>query len=416
MLGDSCDTSWAPGVPDAPAEMQDWKARVWLWGLWVALIGAYAAGLVHSGERILGGGADFTSFYGAARIVYSGDGESLYRLETQQKAQSEWRHQPLPYLHPPFEVLLYLPLAPLPFAHAYVAFVLVNAALVGAVARFRLPNDPADGSVTLLQAVACLAFYPVFLAIAHGQDSLLLLLLFSLALVALKRGQEFRCGACLGLALFKFQFVLPLLVAFAWKKRVRVLTGVLVTAVLLVLLSMLLVGWRGVVEYPHFLLGTSRNPGLGIYDPAGMPNLRGLLTAILPGGSQSGALAMTALSLSLGLLVVAARQWPAMEPVPSAGLELAFALNVILALLVSYHLNGHDVSLMLLPVALIVRHLRAGRPGSRVRRAALCGLILALYYPPFLVPSAVVPPAPIFWVMLLLAGTLFVELRSEVRA
>src|SRR5215467_5043676 len=68
---------------------------------------------------------DFTIFYTAGRILQGGQTGSLYDLKAQYKLQQDFasfvaiRKGPLPYNHPPFEALLFLPLAYLPFWSAY---------------------------------------------------------------------------------------------------------------------------------------------------------------------------------------------------------------------------------------------------------------------------------------------------------
>src|SRR5579864_2403707 len=63
-------------------------------------------------SRVRQGYPDFTIFYTAARMVREGLGHQLYDLRAQYRVQEEFakgiqsRVGPLPYIHPPFEVLI----------------------------------------------------------------------------------------------------------------------------------------------------------------------------------------------------------------------------------------------------------------------------------------------------------------------
>jgi hypothetical protein len=82
----------------------------------IAIVGTHAFFLWSVRERIVRADPDFTSFYGAGKILRDGHGADLYDLGTQHKAQDEFssnadiRKGPLPYIHPPYEALLFVPL------------------------------------------------------------------------------------------------------------------------------------------------------------------------------------------------------------------------------------------------------------------------------------------------------------------
>ena len=70
--------------------------------------------------RIEQGYPDFTAFYTAATLLRHGLGHQLYNPKIQYEAQESFagnissRRGPLPYIHPPFEALIFLPLTLLP--------------------------------------------------------------------------------------------------------------------------------------------------------------------------------------------------------------------------------------------------------------------------------------------------------------
>ncbi|MGH7463123.1 MAG: glycosyltransferase family 87 protein, partial [Longimicrobiales bacterium] len=182
--------------------MKPKSAGAW-WLVLAALLAAHACGIYYFRDRILKGETDFASFYAAGRAVQQGQGHALYRYETQQEFQKEFpsRSVPLLFYHPPFQLVLFLPLAYLPFVWAYALWLLVNVLLVVGLSFLRHPDDelrpPPDWASTVPRMVVAFAFFPVFLALLHGQDSVMLLWLFCLAFLAMRRRMDFEAGCFL---------------------------------------------------------------------------------------------------------------------------------------------------------------------------------------------------------------------------
>src|SRR5579864_9304773 len=143
-------------------------------------------------QQVRQGYPDFTAFYAGGRLVRRGLGPQLYNMESQARVQQEFasgvkiRNGPLPFTHPPFEAAVFAPLALLSYSSAYWLW---NAASLLALVGFLLLLRP---HISQLRAwseavpfLAGLAFFPVFVCLLQGQDSLLLLLLFGLAFVAM---------------------------------------------------------------------------------------------------------------------------------------------------------------------------------------------------------------------------------------
>ena len=65
-----------------------------------------------------------------------------------------------------------------------------------------------------------------------------MLLLFALMMVQMRKGRDLLAGCFLGLALIKFQLVLPLLFVLVLKRQFRMLAGFSLVAVPLVLVSL----------------------------------------------------------------------------------------------------------------------------------------------------------------------------------
>ena len=57
-------------------------------------------------------------------------------------------------------------------------------------------------------------------------------------------------GCCLGLGIFRFHLVLPLVLILLYRRRGKVLFGFVATAALLGLISVAIIGWEGDVVVP----------------------------------------------------------------------------------------------------------------------------------------------------------------------
>ncbi len=265
-------------------------------------------------REIAAGYPDFTIFYTAGKAVNQGRGRQLYDLETQLALQRGFapevkhRENALPFNHPPFEALLFVPLAGLPYVTAYLVWAIFNIALIlgfWTLLRPRLPN--LHNFLPALPLLAMFAFFPVIMALLQGQDSILLLFLYGLAFSALATGRAFVAGVFLALALFKFQLVLPFVLVLLLRRQWKAVAGFSLTAFVLLLVSAAVVGWNGVLAYPGFVLRLNRSAAQAGIDPRDMPNLRGLVAGLLHLAGVPAILLI--ITISIALLVLVVRWW-----------------------------------------------------------------------------------------------------------
>lgn len=309
-------------------------------------------------DQLRKGYPDFTIFYAAGRIVRQGMASQLYdsalQFRTQQEFASrvETRQAALPYNHPPFEVLLFVPLAGLPYFAAYLLWDLLNLLILAALPFLLRPYLPLmQRAPGVFWPFVSLAFFPVFIALLQGQDILLLLLLFTLTFVALKKKADFSAGCWLGLGLFRFHLVLPLLLILLLHKKRKAIFGFALVAFALGLISTVVVGWKQALAYPAWVWHIERVMGQGATLVATMPNLRGLMQSIgLAHASQATANSVIAI-LSAALLLVTSAKWNFAGS--GAVFDLGFSLAVVTTVLVGYHVIAHDLCLLLLPVLLV---------------------------------------------------------------
>jgi hypothetical protein len=309
-------------------------------------------------SSIFEGYGDFASFYTAGRIVKSGQSAKLYDPVLQWHIQQEFaakvkiRRGPLPYIRPPFEALLFLPLAYLPYPVAWMVWLVLKITLL-LLLPFALPPPPFDCGrlrIHALRSLLCLAFFPVGFDLLQGQDSILLLIIVALALRLMLRGADLGSGALLALGLLKFHLILPLFLILALVKRGRIVFGFLITTIIVFLVSLAMVHRDGLLAYPRYLWRLNQIPEFGMVKPQSMPNLRGLVTVLVGSRSPSALVhVLLAGGVILGV-VVAAQFWK------GRGREItkvAFSFSVVVILVTSYYANSYDLTLLLLPLLLI---------------------------------------------------------------
>jgi len=338
-------------------------------------------------------GTDYPDFYCAARMVVEGHGHQLYdaELQRQYQARDAGRVGTL-YIHPPFETVFYVGVAWLPLRSAYLLWSALSLAFLAVGVR-RLAKEallPWDWSMVL---AASLTFVPLLLSFLQGQDSVLLLLLVILGFTALRRESAFSAGCWLGLGVFKFQIVLPLVLVLLLTQgrnaRNGLAKGFGLVALALAGLSAAISGWSVFIDYPRFLLHLRAQPFAGVI-PQAMANLRGLTYFLFRSDQSTWAVAAVTI-LSASALIKTLTIWKqarlasSLSPNSSSRdeFDLAFTNTVVFALLVSYHLNPHDLTLLLLPISVLLQR-RFGRTPrlSRAENWITLSLVGILFLPP----------------------------------
>jgi len=323
-------------------------------------------------------GTDFPAFYAAARMVLEGHGHELYDAAAQNHylARDAGRGG-IYFFHPPFEALLYLPFAGFSLAAAYALWCAFNAILLTAAARSLVVTFAGAWDWRILLPLSLL-FVPLLLTFFQGQDSMLLLFLITAAIGALHGNRRFTAGCLLGCGMFKFHLVLPVAALFLVLGRKRFLAGFLLVVGVLVLVCNAISGPRWVFSYFSFLAGLTKVPLVGIHDQQ-MANLRGLFGTLLP---AHHALCLTLVLISSAIVMSFAVH--AMLRAADAGgkIRLASTNAIVASLLVGYHLSPHDLTILLLPLALLTQHILTDNCIPQANRIVLAVLIGTLFLPP----------------------------------
>jgi hypothetical protein len=301
---------------------------------------------------------DFTSFYTGAYIVRHGNGARLYDVYEQARVQSGlfgWKGLFMDN-HPPFEALLMSPLGGLSYAWAFIVWGGINIgfwiSFVYLVRPYvRVPSQ------AFQYLILCFTFFPLWIALMQGQTSLLLLLLFALTFISVKRRRDFTAGLFLALALVKFPVVLPFALIFVLRGKWRMIAGFGLTTALLGILSVITVGPAGLVSYVHLLHNELRHPAnsgsaINVHD---MPNVRGFLSEFFRRGAAARAAGVASATISLCLILWTAWVWRRRGADDrGASFDLFFAAALMIAEVASPHTLVHDVSPALLAILLVV--------------------------------------------------------------
>jgi hypothetical protein len=235
------------------------------------------------------------------------------------------------FYHLPYEVALLAPISYLPQVAAFAVWTLISLlCLLGAAIVMRRHFPDFDLLVPF-------AFAATLSLLANGQDSAILVLVTAISFDQFVRGRDAYAGAILALGLFKYPFIVPLIVILAFWHW-RVLLGFCAAAIPVLGLSFALVGRNGITQYLALLRATDakENPGI-------LTNLRGII------GVFSGA-SHPVLVIVLSVAVVALAAFIRADRIP------LFCVGVIVTQLVSWHGHLYDAVLLLIPMAWMYRN------------------------------------------------------------
>jgi hypothetical protein len=380
------------------------KLKFAIFAYFAGTVAIYAAILWNMRELVRQGYPDFAIYYRAGTMVRRGLGRQLYADTTQVNEQREFspevavRLRALPYNHLPFEAALFIPFTYVSFPWAFALWDLANLAmLVTLPFLLRSHLSELQNYSWPLWVLTSLAFFPIFVALLQGQDAILLLFLYALAFVCLKKNHDAFAGAWLALGLFKPHLVLPFVFLLVLQERKKILYGFLPMAAVLALVSTAIVGREGIQRYPAYVAHLEQTLAGGAIVPSDMPNLRGALDLFL---SSVPHLVAAVLVISLGLLLYAALEC---RRIGKNLFDLKFSLAVITAVLVSYHALIYDLSVLMVPILLLANQLLA-EDKFRGYRSALTIMAMATF---FFAPLQLLLSlrhhwsAPLGWVLLL---------------
>ncbi len=319
--------------------------------------------LLREGVPLRAGYQDFTIYYTSGLFLREGRARALYDLANQYQTQLTFTHVPirhgaLPYNHPPFEGILFVPFTFLGFWPAYLVWTALSLILLAASAML-LRRFPAIRSMHPgMIAITAFAFFPFINGLLQGQDSVLLMFLAVAALTCMDRGADVAAGAWLACGLFRPHMAIPLVLLLA-VRRWRMLIGFSGVAVIMAGISAVIMGWRWPVTYVRFVLLVEQ-ARIGNFGPQVVPNIRGLIGTLLgPAMGRGAALLVGVLSITVFVMTA--------QRIRKGGdsLSYCFGLASVTTILVSFHAHSYELTL-LIPVLLFLVAGLVNSPSDKV--------------------------------------------------
>lgn len=351
-----------PAPDDAPpserGNCKDMREPFWI-KAGVAVSATIVFGLAVTYARLLATGAvnvhlaDFVAYYSAGKLVLAGHGASLYDFAVMRHTQARLT-APLrmpggvsPFLYPPWFALVVAPLSAVPYTAAYILWFALNVVLAIAVLRALSRHGGLRGMISILFTLLGLSFLPVFAAFGQGQVSVLLLALATAVLVALGAERDLLAGVLLAVFLIKPQYALPVAGVLLIQGRRRAFGTFSLCALFLTAIPVPFLGAGIENAYIHSLVHLSALHGTAGYMAPPSINFSVLGVSVLL-DPHLGEPLWVAVSAAVCMLVA----WSAYRVLD---LESAVAAAILCGLLVSPHVLIYDVSLLILPLAVLAR-------------------------------------------------------------
>jgi len=304
-------------------------------------------------------GGDFLQEWIGGHLVLAGQADRLYDLDEVRRLQhdpnlvgyrwNEDRH--LPMVYPPFYYALVSPLAMLPVPTAAIVWAgLMAGVLASSVVLIgRAVGNPARELACFLPLLAL--FTPVVENLTTNQKGSVLLLLFSATYSLLRSGRPFVAGLVFGVVAFKPQLTLVVAAAMHLKGHWRFVAGGAVAGVTLVAAS-LAVSPSACHDYFEFSAQTADYLHTAGYDLAKSHCWYGFFHLLL-NGQPDAIIRIASVIMIVVTLLVLARLLRGRFDVDSPNFAVQYAGLVLATILVSPHLLTYDLTLLVLPAALL---------------------------------------------------------------
>jgi len=325
------------------------------------LIGAQLLGAIFFLPAALRGHSSFRQLYTAGYMVRTGHAHELYDYDAQKNFQDHLvsREQTLmPFIRPPFDALVYVPMSVLSYRSAFLAVLFLNVFfLMGTLQVLRLHTANLRMHSRWLPVAIFASFIPVGSAMVMGQDSIALLTLLSCVMVALNEKKDGTAGVLTGLGLFKFHLVIPLALLLLCWRRFRFFVAFTCIAIALLGISVWVVGPEPMKLYATALFsigkGTRGSHQLLRYPlpVTMMPNVHGLVT-----GTLGRHIPQPFVIVVTGLIAGGVLVWVAVATPRFCSASWAVPVAITASIFASYYLFVYDLPVLLLPITVFANH------------------------------------------------------------
>jgi hypothetical protein len=311
---------------------------------------------------------DFASLYTGAVLMRT-DRTALYDLEKQRLIQE--RIDPsrggwvLPFFYPPFFAVALAPLSWMSFSAAFATMTALNLALLAVALRMIIANLRLNRQQTNWLALSSFCNYGVHYALLEAQTSFIALMLLVLFVMALRDAPGGKAAIWAGLLAFKAQLaVMPFLLLLA-KKKWRELGLTLLVIALLCLIGFAAAGAEGMRGYLELSRRAAAGDDFLHIQPEGMHNLRALAHYFVAPPWRDY-IWWSATLAALAYIFFRSRASAVSGRISDTGW-----ISILLAgVLVAPHLHSHDLTLLLLPIAFVLK-----RAGETVPPLLCLGLV-----------------------------------------
>ena len=340
------------------------------------LLGVQISGWIFFLPGAMQGHCDFRHLYTAGYMLRTGQVKQIYEYDVEHDFQNRLVSKEdiaLPFNHLAYEALVFVSYSYTSYRAGYFAFLATNLLLLAIVIYLVRPRTANLHKIfSWLPAAIVVTFTPVAAALMQGQDSILILALFTLALTLIDREKGFWSGILIGFGAAKLQMVLPIAILCLLWRRWRFVMGFSFSFAAVLLISTLMVGPAHMGSYFHSLLSmsvTQTTADETRISPLMMPNLRGLIYALTAKWlSRAWVQTLTGVC-SLAVLAAASRLGDGRK----TGEQLV--LGIVATAFISYYIYTHDLSLMLLPILAILDEYASDFTGTLNLRAIAAVLV-----------------------------------------
>jgi arabinofuranan 3-O-arabinosyltransferase len=309
---------------------------------------------------------DFFQWWAGSQLAFGRNAAAVYDYSTFSAAQMlATKHPPsvgyYSYVYPPTMLLLFAPIARLPYVAGFFTWVAGTLCLYALALYAIVPS--------LLSVVLALAPLPVGKSIYGGDATFLTAGLLGLSLVFISR-RPYLSGICLGILTYKPQFLVFFPLALVITGQWRVIVGATATASLLGGITAMVFGSDVWLLFLRSMRG--HNPATLL--PLNMDAMNQTVLGLM---HQAGAGVMAAWSVHLvvALLatVIACRIWT--RPVSNSLKASAFSIGALIA---TPYMLAYDLTALVVPATFLVADALAHGflPGERL---VLTGCCLALF-------------------------------------
>jgi len=281
---------------------------------------------------------DFTAFYAAGKMAVECP-HLLYDAQTQLRYQTDLGLGPnfLPFPYPAIVPLIFVPFIFFSVSTAYWLMLTVNVGLLFLCLLLMIREYELNREETKLLLLVASTAFPIFTTLVAGQFAFVILLLIVMFFADVKKNRA-TAGIWAGALVVKPSLLAVPMLVLILVRNFRALLAAGLTAAGIIVLSGLVVGWRGLLDQAALLVAMGRHPA-ALANLQFMHNLRALSHWLHLG--DTGALILSALVvLSLFAIPRSGRSTPAF-----------LAASLIAVALVSPHLHTYDLPILLPLVA-----------------------------------------------------------------